>query len=292
MGVTPQDFGSAPSPSPSLSKAFSPSTVGVNSNSTLTITLSNTYANPQRGASFTDTYPAGVVNAPVPGAVTTCGGTVTAAAGGGSVSLTGGAIPASGSCTVTVSVRSSTTGVYNNSIAAGGLTTILAFSDTAANDTLTVVALPTLTHLKTVAVTSDPVNGTVNPKLIPGAEALYTLRVTNSGLGVGNNVTIVDPLPANTDFYAGDLGAPGSGPIQFADGTPTSGLSWTFTSLASSTDSVDFSNDGGATWTYTPVPVGGYDPAVNAIRLKPNGIMNPAVLGNPNFDLLFRVRVR
>mgnify|MGYP001612172272 CR=1 FL=1 len=291
MGVNPQDFGSAPSPSPTISKAFSPSAVAVNSDSTLTITLSNSYANAQRGAAFTDTYPVGLVNAPVPGASTTCGGTVTAAAGGGSVALSGGTIPASGSCTVTVSVRSAALGTYNNSIPAGGLTTILAFSDSAANASLVVAVLPSLTHLKTVSVTSDPVNGATNPKNIPGAEVLYNLRVTNSGLGtVSDNTTVItDPIPANTDLFVGDLGAAGSGPIVFVQGTPTSTLTWTFTSLASLTDDIDFSSDNGTTWTYVPVPVGGYDPVVNRIRLNPKGIMAGS---NAYFELRFRARVK
>jgi uncharacterized repeat protein (TIGR01451 family) len=293
MGVTPQDFGSAPSPSPTISKAFTPAAVAANINSTLTITLSNTYANPQRGAAFTDTYPAGLVNAPAPGASTTCGGTVSAAAGGGAVALSGATIPANGSCTVTVSVRSATLGTYTNIMAAGALTTVLAFNDSAATGTLLVRLFPSLTHLKTVAVTSDPVNGTTNPKHIPGAQVLYTLRVTNSGAGTvdNNTVVITDPIPANTNLFVGDLGAAGSGPIVFVQGSPASGLSWTFTSLASTTDDVEFSSDNGATWTYVPTPP--YDAAVNRIRLKPKGTMAGATGGiNPYFELRFQVRVK
>ena len=42
------------------------------------------------------------------------------------------------------------------------------------------MALPTV--LKTVVVESDPINGTTNPKAIPGAILLYTITVTNSCL--------------------------------------------------------------------------------------------------------------
>ncbi len=292
MGAVPEDLASAPSPSPAITKAFSAPQAPINFDRVLTITLSNSYANPHRGASFTDTYPPGLVNGPVPGAATTCGGSLTAAGGGGSVSLSGGTIPASGSCTVTVNVRSATPATYNNTIPIGGLTTILGYSDVAANATLTVVPLPALTHLKTVAVTSDPVNGAVNPKLIPGAEALYTLRITNSGAGLANVMSFADLLSSNLELYVGDLISPGSGPVQFVDGSPTSGVSWSYISLGNAADSIDFSNNGGATWTYTPVPVGGYDPAVNAIRLNPVGSMNAAGGGNPFFELRFRARVK
>jgi len=75
------------------------------------------------GATFTDSYPANLVNAtPASGATTCAGGTVTAANGGASVALSGATIPASGSCTVTVNVTSGTAATYNNSVAIGALT--------------------------------------------------------------------------------------------------------------------------------------------------------------------------
>ena len=168
-------------------------------------------------------------------------------------------------------------------------------ANNSATDTDTIV-VPSLVNLKTVQVTSDPVNGASNPKFIPGAAALYTIRITNQGAGTvtNNSVSIVDPIPANTELFVNDLGVAGSGPIVFVDGSPLSGLTWTYTSLASATDDVEFSNDGGATYVYTPVPnAQGYDPAVTHIRLKPKGTMAGNTLaGSPNFDLRFRVRVK
>ena len=152
---------------------------------------------------------------------------------------------------------------------------------------------PALLFLKTVAVTSDPQNLTTNPKNIPGAEVLYTLRVTNTGPGVVDNNTlfITDPIPTNTILFVGDLGAAGSGPVTFVQGTPTSGLTYTYSSLASLTDDLEFSNDNGATWTY--VPTAPYDAAVNRIRLNPKGVLAGEAGGlNPYFDLRFRVQVK
>ena len=67
---------------------------------------------------FTDTYPAGLVNTIVPGVTNSCGGTVTAAAGGSSLELSGGTIPAGASCTITVNVTSAIAGAYTNSTGA------------------------------------------------------------------------------------------------------------------------------------------------------------------------------
>jgi hypothetical protein len=151
--------------------------------------------------------------------------------------------------------------------------------------------------LKTVQVTSDPVNGSTNPRSIPGAYELYTVRFTNQGSCPSpdnNSIVIVDPIPANTVLFVGDLAGVGSGPIAFVDGSPASGLSYTFTSLSSATDDVAFSSDGGSTFTYTPAPdVNGFDASVTHVRISPKGVFG-AVGGGATryFDVSFRVRVK
>jgi hypothetical protein len=160
---------------------------------------------------------------------------------------------------------------------------------------VTVTSGPTLTHLKSVAVLSDPLNNTANPKSIPGALEVYTLRITNQGAGSvdSNTVAIVDAVPANTALFVQDLGGAGSGPIAFTNGTPTSALTYTFSGLGNAADDVEFSNNGGTTWTYTPVAnASGCDPAVTHIRVRPKGTMAAASgAGNPYFEVRFRVRL-
>lgn len=111
---------------PSVAKSFSPLEVPTVSSSRLTITLSNETAQTlTTTADLVDSFPAGLVVANTPNAATTCGnGTVLAMAGEGSVTLeTGAQIPPTGSCTVSVDVRSATVGTYENVIPAGALTT-------------------------------------------------------------------------------------------------------------------------------------------------------------------------
>ncbi len=65
------------------------------------------------------------------------------------------------------------------------------------------VSAPTLTVTKQSRVVSDPVNGSTNPKLIPGAIVEYCIVVQNAaGSAAANSVTISDPLPAQTSFVA------------------------------------------------------------------------------------------
>ncbi|UKK86211.1 proprotein convertase P-domain-containing protein [Sphingopyxis sp. BSN-002] len=58
---------------------------------------------------------------------------------------------------------------------------------------------------KTSSVVSDPVNGTTDPKAIPGATMRYCLLVTNNGSATATSVVVSDPLPATTSFVAGSL---------------------------------------------------------------------------------------
>ncbi|MGB4811237.1 MAG: CCXG family PEP-CTERM protein [Methylophilaceae bacterium] len=126
---------------------------------------------------------------------------------------------------------------------------------------------------KTVAAYSDPFNNTTNPKYIPGARARYTMKVSNRG-GVtdSNSVVVTDAIPANTKLYVGDLAGAGSGPVLFTQGSPSSTISYSFVSLANASDSLSFSNNGGATYTYTPVAdANGFDAAVTNIRIAAQG---------------------
>ena len=180
----------------------------------------------------------------------------------------------------------STVGTYTNSAQGsfGQATT------PTASVTFTVTAPPPLTVVKSSTPYSDPVNGTTNPKYTPGGFVSYTILVTNPGTYTVDSSTIVitDPTPANLQLYVGNIPS-GSGPVLFTNGSPSSGLTYTFTSLSSTTDDVDFSNDNGTTWTYVPTPnANGVDPNVTSIRIKPKGGM----AAGSNFSLLFNYRIQ
>lgn len=74
-----------------------------------------------------------------------------------------------------------------------------------ANNTYT-VASATLAVVKSVAVISDPVSGTTNPKAIPGAVMEYTIAVTNSSTTTpAVSVTLSDNIPTNTAYVANSM---------------------------------------------------------------------------------------
>jgi hypothetical protein len=158
-------------------------------------------------------------------------------------------------------------------------------------DTIDVTLPPDILVTKLVSTEEDPINGTVDPKAIPGSRVLYTIMVSNQGAGtVDNDATVViDAIAAELCFLVTDAGAAGSGPVAFQDGTPASGLNYTFTSLGSTTDDIDFSDNSGVTYGYEPSDNGtGCDPAVTNIRVNPKGTLAAdAGGGAPGFTLNF-----
>ncbi len=148
--------------------------------------------------------------------------------------------------------------------------------------------VPVLLVSKVAQTISDPVNGTTNPKAIPGAVVQYTISVSNQGPGPvdSNSLVITDPLSADVALF---VDASGGDPIVFQDGGVSSGLAYSY-----ATD-VTFSNQvgGGPPYNYLPTPdAQGFDPNVTGIRINPTGVMNAAVGSDvPSFNILFQVRV-
>lgn len=159
-----------------------------------------------------------------------------------------------------------------------------------------VSGLPSFTNVKTVAMLQDPINGTNNPKAIPGGDVIYTIVITNTGTGVPdvNTMVVTDPIPTNTMLYVKDLSGTGTGPVTFIDGTPTSGLTYSFVALGSASSNLSFSNNNGSTYTYTPVAdANGYDANVTNIKINPQGTMNATTTGSsPSFTIKFRVQIK
>ena len=60
-----------------------------------------------------------------------------------------------------------------------------------------------LTAVKTSKIISDPINGSTNPKMIPGATVEYCIAVSNgAGSATATSVALSDPLPSQTTYLA------------------------------------------------------------------------------------------
>jgi trimeric autotransporter adhesin len=149
------------------------------------------------------------------------------------------------------------------------------------------IPMPALTVTKISNVIWDPVNGGTNPKRIPGSMIQYTITVTNSGPGAVDASTLVmtDTVPANTSLCVAAIAQ--CAIVQFADGSPVSGLSY----INSNTSYSNISG-GGTPFSYTPTAdANGVDTAVTGLRIAPTGAMNGVSGGNPSFTITFRVKV-
>lgn len=137
---------------------------------------------------------------------------------------------------------------------------------------------------KTSSVISDPVNGTTNPKLIPGAVVEYAITVRNVGAGTvdASSIVLLDVMPAGMAFAVGT-------PVTFTNGTTTSGLN-TFNAATM----VTYSQANGGAAPYTYAPTGTYDANVRGIRIAPTGTMAAATsaTAQPSFTIRFRAQVR
>ena len=101
---------------PTIAKAFGAASVPLNGTTTLTFNLSNPNAGSAlSGVGFTDPMPAGLAVSTPSGLSGDCGGgTITAAAGSSSVSLSGATLAAHASCTFAVNVTGTALGTQNN----------------------------------------------------------------------------------------------------------------------------------------------------------------------------------
>ena len=129
----------------------------------------------------------------------------------------------------------------------------------------------------TTGTTWDPVNGTANPKALPGGKRRMMLRVLNPDLVTVDKDTLGLSLavPPGTIVALDGDGAGSSPFLVFTDGAPASALTVAYANPSSATDDVDFSSDRGSTWAY--VPIAGDDvsqAAVTNIRIRPKGTMN------------------
>lgn len=125
---------------------------------------------------------------------------------------------------------------------------------------------------------------------LPGADMIYTISVSNSGLGSVDTDTVflIDSLPSEVTFYNGDMDDGGSlttDPVAFAE--TGSGLTFTYASDVAYSNAVA-KPASFAACAYTPAS--GYDANVRHICFNPKGAFL-AGTPDPNFSLSFRVQI-
>lgn len=128
---------------PTITSAFTPTEIGVGDSSAtaLSFTITNPNASGTLSAvSFTDTLPIGLTVDNPNGENGTCpsAGVITAAPGSSTISLSDGSVKAAASCTISVAVIASQTGVFQNTTSPVSSSA----GSSAAGDTKSVTVLP------------------------------------------------------------------------------------------------------------------------------------------------------
>lgn len=83
------------------------------------------------------------------------------------------------------------------------------------------VSAAALSAIKSSLIISDPLNGTSNPKMIPGATIQYCIAITNAaGAATATTITINDPVPTNLT-YDSTFGVKTNGTATIASGVAT-----------------------------------------------------------------------
>jgi uncharacterized repeat protein (TIGR01451 family) len=204
----------------SVSKAFVPTTIDPAAISVLTITVNNANAAAITVTSLTDSFPAGVTASATPNTSTTCGGgSVTSTAT--SVSLTGGTVPASGSCSFSIDTTASTPGAsFVNTIPAGALTTSAGSNAVAASATLSVRPEADLSLTKTGPAT-----------VVNGGAISYTVVISNAGPQAANGAQFSDSVPAAITGVGASCGGATGGAVCGAVAVAGNNVTSTVTTL-------------------------------------------------------------
>lgn len=251
-----------------------------------TITVANTGFGMATSLQLTDILPSELVFV----SATPSQGTFDSASGNWFVGALASGSTATLTLSATVNAGSATTITNTAAVAYVSQTDPNASNDSASVD----IVVAGITLNKSVSVDGDSISAS-NPKAIPGAIVRYRIEVNNDSSEAtdAGTISIVDELPPEVALLVDDP----SGPIAFLDGSPASGLSYTFSGYASGSDDIEFSNDtdlsNGITWGYIPSTAATTDPNVTAIRIRPQGTLNGAAGGGaPGFVLEYRTLVR
>ncbi|HEX6184280.1 MAG TPA: hypothetical protein VFZ44_10410 [Pyrinomonadaceae bacterium] len=176
----------------------------------------------------------------------------------------------------------STAGTYTNRVI-GNIATVQIDTTLNVNDNspaqrdVLVTTPPSIALRKCVYVGGTCVEtDTTVPTFLAGSDLVYSISFSNTGGYLATNFVMTDVMPANTDFKVGSV----------ANSLGTTGL----------TVAVGYSNNGGTTWTYTPVSgagsaPAGYDRTVTHLRWTFTGKLSQTSPNNAG-SVAFTTRIR
>ncbi len=212
---------------------FAPAAITPSQTSTYTLTLANTGTAAYTGMPllWNHVFPNGIVNAPLPGASTTCpGSNIVAPAGSTTLQINGGTLAAGATCSVTTTVTASTPGSYVDTIALYAVEAGPILNTAVSSATLTVNTPSAITATPAVSPSAITVGSTSQVSITianPGANpvALTGLALTQS---LPTGITLATSPNGTTTCPGGSVSAvAGTATLALTAGTLASGASCT-----------------------------------------------------------------
>lgn len=142
-------------------------------------------------------------------------------------------------------------------------------------------------------VVSDGVSVS-NPKAIPSAIFEYEMTVANipTNSTSQDGPVIANPVPDQLSLYVGDIGNYGSGPFIYEAASAGSGFECSFSSLSNMSDCVEFSDNGGSSFDYVPMPDRqGFDSNITHVRFRLKPGLQASQTATSTFVLRYRMRM-
>ncbi len=174
-------------PSPGITKAFTPTSIALNTISTLTFTLTNSSTGTLTNLNFTDALSGMSVSSATIGGTCAATSSPALAVDATALNLTVPSLAASGSCTVTVSVKGTVIGVNPNT--ASGVTSTQTPTAGSASNTANLTVTPL----------APAISKSFNPSsVLQGGTTQLTINVTNPNGVAATALTLTDDIAATT----------------------------------------------------------------------------------------------
>lgn len=142
-------------------------------------------------------------------------------------------------------------------------------------------------------IVGNPIGKSGATEVVAGRIVDFSVSVTGptkSGSPAAS-FAITDKVPEHLSLFVGDLDQSGNGPAAFKDND--SGLELNFDGLSSLEDSIEFSGDGGKTFSYVPVADSdGFDSNITHIKFRPRGALLATGGKSERFSIRYRMKVK
>ncbi len=193
---------------PTISKIFNPAEIEPGGTSLLVLTFGNANGTSiALSSTFTDSFPAGMLVATPNGLSTNCPSAVNAAAGGNTLSYSGGAVIPAGGCTVSLNVTVAAAGSYTNTIPACALNTTVGCNVDPATATLTVKTPPVVTPTPKPTDPKPPVSSDCTKSYADVTTSVGMPAQVEAGVAVSVSFSFSNKgnIPATDVTYAGSV---------------------------------------------------------------------------------------